>query len=289
MPKPMHPRRRACFLQALSETANIALAAERARVSQSWVRHRRSKESEFDRACEEALEAGRTRLGELGPSQFSADQRYFAGQELVVRGRCGRRAQVARARPCEWTPRSEKRFFEALAATCNVKASAHEAGHGLSSAYCYRKRSNAFAERWDEALTIGYHRLEFALLERLGSTEYWPQIDGDAPIPPMRADEAIHLLWMHKKRVYEVGNLPGRKPRLPKLDDVRASILRKIEIIERQEALEKEKANARKAKRGAAAKAAPKNPAPKREAALPHPEPGSNARQRTPWPGLREC
>ena len=52
---------------------------------------------------------------------------FLDGEELVVQGTGGsgggKRIQIARARPRQWTPRIEDRFLATVAATCNVKAS----------------------------------------------------------------------------------------------------------------------------------------------------------------------
>ena len=64
---------------------------------------------------------------------------------------------------------------------------------------------------------------------------------GDGPIdaPPitgMTVDHAIHLLHMHKHQVHGLGGRPGLRAREPGIEEVRASILRKVEAIERHDA-----------------------------------------------------
>ena len=49
----------------------------------------------------------------------------------------------------------------------------------------------------------------------------------------MTVGEAIHLLHMHKNIVHGAGKAPGLPPRRMRLAEVQASILRKIEAIER--------------------------------------------------------
>lgn len=57
------------------------------------------------------------------------------------------------------------------------------------------------------------------------------EIAGDAP--PITVAEALQLLHMHKHAVRGVGGRPGAVERAPDWEAVRASILRKIERIER--------------------------------------------------------
>ena len=53
----------------------------------------------------------------------------------------------------------------------------------------------------------------------------------------MTADHAIHLLHMHKHQVHRLGKRPGQRTRLlPDIEDVRAGILRKVEVIKGHDA-----------------------------------------------------
>lgn len=56
------------------------------------------------------------------------------------------------------------RFAKVLAETCNVAAAAASAGRTLATVHRWRSVDAAFAAAWDEALAIGYDRLENVLL-----------------------------------------------------------------------------------------------------------------------------
>ncbi|MCD2317403.1 hypothetical protein LQ954_14740 [Sphingomonas sp. IC-11] len=56
------------------------------------------------------------------------------------------------------------RFAKVLAETCNVAAAAAAAGRTLATVHRWRSVDAAFAAAWEEALAIGYDRLENALL-----------------------------------------------------------------------------------------------------------------------------
>jgi hypothetical protein len=227
--------RREAFLAALRETGNQTIAAERAKVSRSWVCLHRSGDPEFKRLSDEAIAAfaGGRGAGNAPASGWG----FLDGAELVVRGTGGsgggKRVQVARARLKEWSPRVEARFLETLAATCNVKAALAEVGMSPASAYNHRKRWRGFAERWDAAVEEGYARIEAGLLEH-GCNVFSGERDGPEQLalsPPMTVAQAIHLLHMHKHKVHRLGKAPGKRWKPPPtLEELKPGILRKLDI-----------------------------------------------------------
>ena len=255
-------RRRGAFLRFLAASGNVTLSAERAKVSRSWVRLQRAGDAGFEAACLAALAEARGRFSNSPPLAPPAGGKgiesnsppsgwgFLDGVELVVRGSGGsgggRRMQIGRARAHQWTARVERRFLAALSATCNVKAACAEVGLAHSSAYAHRKRWIAFATAWDEAIKEGYMRIEAALIER-GCNIFSSMDDVPlSPIPTMTVAEAIHLLHMHKNIARGIGGRPGKswqeKPR--SLDEVRDSILRKLDAIESWRAMSDEQFDA---------------------------------------------
>lgn len=208
------PARRAAFLKALRETGNQTLAAERAKVSRSWVQLHRSTDPGFDAEVRAAIEEAKENL-RWAPDPARGDGscrpprkwRHQDGEELVVRGSRGRRVQVARARLHQWTPRVEARFLAHLAQTCNVRRSLREVGLSAASLHAHRRRWPAFDARCEDALDVGYWRLEGGVVTAaLVSTR--PRLAEDyalAPpmVAPMSADDAIRLLRLHERRRWE--------------------------------------------------------------------------------------
>jgi len=229
--------RRRAFLSALAETGNQTLAAERAKVSRSWVHLHRSSDPEFKRLCDEAVAAAKARLREHAEQAQPGTWDFLGGEELVVRGTGGsgggKRVQVARARLRQWSPRVEERFLSALTATCNVKAACAEVGLTQASAYGHRQRWPRFAERWKEAVEIGYLQLEMGLIHAAGNLFSDDGMVAVAPIREMTADQAMHLLHMHKHQVHRIGKRPGLRAREADIEDIRADLLRKIEVMKR--------------------------------------------------------
>ena len=261
MSKKFSERRRKTFLTALAACGNQTLAAERVAVSRSWVGLQRATDAAFDAAVRGAIAVAKERLralrdglstgsippqdersgGRIGGNAPPVGWGFLDGAELVVRGTNGRRVQIGRARAHQWTARVEARFLGALAATCNVKAACAEVGMSHGSAYGHRHRWRAFAEAWDAAIAEGYARIEIALLER-GCNLFADPGSGDPaedhPITTMTAEQAIHLLHMHKHQVHGAGKAPGKSWRVPPtMDQVRDSILRKLDAIARAKAI----------------------------------------------------
>lgn len=234
----MSERRRDAFLAALEGSGNQTLAAEKACVSRSWVCKERWNNPEFDSACRAAIASADARLrGAEGNRPEAEGWGHLDGVELVVRGTNGRRVQVARARAGQWTARSEDRFLQVFAATCNAKAAYEAAGKSKGSAYTHRKRWPAFARRWEEAEEMGSTRLLVALAEHAGnpfSTIGQPPL---APMPPMRADDMFHNLYMHQHRTAGLGRPPGRTARPLGIEAASRQILRSIEAVERGQSL----------------------------------------------------
>lgn len=128
----------------------------------------------------------------------------MAEGETVAGVNAGRRMQRRRVPRAFFGVAKQQRFIDALAATCNVRIAAEAAGVRLSTPYAARRRDPAFAERWDEALAIGYQRLEAEALnyalERIGDL-------GEAGQPDVERGIALTAA-----RGNPVGAMIGRRP-----------------------------------------------------------------------------
>lgn len=100
----------------------------------------------------------------------------------IIAGTKGRRVQRRPANQGGWTVARRKKFLDVLASSSNVKLAAEAVGAPPSAPYIVRQRDPVFAAMWQEALAIGYDRLEHALLERarLGVNDI--EIDGEVPL-----------------------------------------------------------------------------------------------------------
>lgn len=132
----------------------------------------------------------------------------------------------------QWSDEAEEQFFNALAASCNVKRSAEQVGFSVYTVYYQRRTRPEFAARWQAALDQGYARIEMALVEAAADTLDGVAFDPERPIPRMTIDQAMRLIDRYGRLNRGESRGPGRPPRRRTLDEVRASIIRKLEAIE---------------------------------------------------------
>ncbi len=151
----------------------------------------------------------------------------------ILRGGGKDGPQIIESRGKRWTDRAEEIFLDHLAATCNVSAAARKCGFSREAIYKRRRRDPRFARLWDEALAIGYPRLEAALVRAAVDTMEGRAPDPDSPIPPMSARDAIAVLKLHQDRVHGTGKRPGWRGRPRSLAEVKQSILKKLAAMHR--------------------------------------------------------
>ena len=89
-----------------------------------------------------------------------------ASAGALVLGASKNGAQKRTGRPSDWTAEMADKFVEVLASSCNVSLAARTIGRSISTVYKQRSKDAAFRAAWDQALTIGYSRLELMMLER---------------------------------------------------------------------------------------------------------------------------
>ncbi|MDB5681764.1 MAG: hypothetical protein JWO16_1569 [Sphingomonas bacterium] len=232
------PARVEAFFRALGETGNRTIAAERARVSQSWVTLHRATDPDFAARMVAALAEAKASFDKLrtngGSLKPAAGWGSIDGEELVVRGTRGRRTQIARARLKQWTPRTEARFLAALAACCNVKAACRAVGMSQAAAYNHYARWPDFEKRWEAALEEGFERLELALFDHAGRAFAAVDYPPDMAMPPVTFDQAIQLLGLHQSRVHKIGKRPGRKRHYARTsEEVFESLAHKLDRVEK--------------------------------------------------------
>lgn len=149
---------------------------------------------------------------------------------IVRRTRWGR-AQRVRAYK-QWCDEDEEIFLDCLAATCNVVMACEQADVSGSTVYRQRRKRADFAMKWQAALEQGYARLEMGMLESANRAFTGDEGFGDAVVAPMSAELALKLLQFHRASVTGQGRASGWRGPPKRLEDLRESILRKIEAIE---------------------------------------------------------
>lgn len=160
-----------------------------------------------------------------------------------VRGARNRRLVQVKTNGAQWSDVAEEEFFDHLAATCNVSASAAAVGFSTFTVYRQRRMRPDFAARWQAAIEQGYARLEAALIEAANDSLQDVAFDPDRPIPRMTIDQAMNVLRAHRNTVSGNGRGgPGRHARPRPLEEVRGSILKKVEAIRNSTRLECDRA-----------------------------------------------
>jgi hypothetical protein len=110
--------------------------------------------------------------------------------------------QMRRAQPGKLTREAEQAFLAAVSATCNLSLAAAAVGACFGAFNRRRKKDPAFARELRMALERGYTRLELAMLESgmAASHEHDEWRRNEAPaIPPMTANQALQLMYLHQK------------------------------------------------------------------------------------------
>lgn len=160
-----------------------------------------------------------------------------------------RRLQRTRTRRKLFGVRRQEIFLDALAASCNVAASAAAAGVCAGAVYAQRRKNPAFRDAWNVALEQGYARLEAALLERAERGLDRPRIGGageaggpstgsgqagggaaETPVEP-DWDKAMDLLRQHRRGLDGAPHRGGHVTRRIGAEALRERIVRKLKAI----------------------------------------------------------
>ena len=127
--------------------------------------------------------------------------RTCGGEAVLVRLKNGT-VQMRRAQAGKLTPAAEQAFLAAVSATCNLSLAAAAVGACFGAFNRRRRKDPAFARELRLALQQGYEALEMALLQSglAGSHEHDDWRENDRPaIPPMTANQALQLMYLHQK------------------------------------------------------------------------------------------
>lgn len=202
----------AAFLRHLAATGNAREAARLCDVNRSRFTRRRAANPLFAARWDVALVMAQASLSKkaslsetpaLGRRAASAHPRRPESERepVIVRRRDGT-VQIRRRLPTAISPAAIQRFLLALAATANVRLSARAAGFAHSRFYSRKRGDPAFARQWRDALAMGYERVTYALMAGMLDDEHehdsWAHNE-PLPVPPMTANQALQLLYLHQK------------------------------------------------------------------------------------------
>ena len=145
----------------------------------------------------------------------------------------------------QWTRRDDDAFFAHLEASGNVRASARAIGRNPNTAWRRRRESPDFARRFEAALGDAEVRLEYALVDyannlvdRAADALDPPPDDAGAgaqgdTITPVEASFALQVLkWLDGRKAGKTRGARHHALNEPPIEEVRASIMRKLDAIE---------------------------------------------------------
>jgi len=143
--------------------------------------------------------------------------------------------QLVTTRGHRWSDEAEETFFDHLAATANVSASAEACGFSVQALYTRRRKEPVFQERWDVALAQGYAHMEALLVQRSIEALEGFEPDPNTPIiiRDMTVKDALILLGHHRRTIEGAPRSRREWAREPPIEDVRAEILRRVEAFDR--------------------------------------------------------
>ena len=127
--------------------------------------------------------------------------------EMVMSG--GARPKLRAGRPSDWTRAMADQFVEVLADSCNVTLAAQAIRRSVANVYRRRAKDASFRAAWDQALAVGYSRLELMLLERAlhGVEKVVKTVDGTSLVMREYPDRvALTLLRMHRETAALAGD-----------------------------------------------------------------------------------
>ena len=150
-----------------------------------------------------------------------------------IGGGNNRRVQERKETRAAFSVERRQVFLDELAGGCNVTRAAEAAGVGVRTVYDARRRDQAFADQWAQALEIGYGTLESLLIERAAvGGNYKP---GEIPVAgPETVDSSLALDLLRLHRTKAPRNPGGAPVRKSGIDELTASILAKLDVLARR-------------------------------------------------------
>ncbi len=147
--------------------------------------------------------------------------------------------QRRRNRKNGWTKAKREAFLLELAQTCNIVRACELVGMAQSGAYRLRRRDPVFTRQWQEALALGYERLELALLRRALEVIDGMELDERAEqVEKMTVPQAIAIMNSHRDTILR-GQAQGRRAQgrhIATQEETDAVLVKRIRMVERQRA-----------------------------------------------------
>jgi hypothetical protein len=237
--KTVPPLWRRAFLCALGRTANVTSAAKHAGIDPSSAYQHRKRHPHFatlwDQAVADARAAmadGRIPEASVATKAGRKNDKAACKPGVVRSSKTGHTCVIA---PGEgrWNDEVEAQFFDHLAATGNVKASARAIGMSTVALYQRRKLWPAFDALWADTLQLAVNRLDMQLITAASNMLDPPETPVAEDMEPVSVDQAIRIVQLHHKATNRNGALKRHDWRAKPVDveAVKAEIIRKARAI----------------------------------------------------------
>jgi hypothetical protein len=151
--------------------------------------------------------------------------------DLEIAAGNNRRVQAQLPKRNGFDKKRRRAFLTHLTATCNVTASAREAGVGVSTVYMRRARDEAFRAEYEAALAQGYAMLEAELARRAATAlcAFEPSDEGLGQLAAMDSGTAMKLIEFHRKGLERgAGNV---RPQASDVEQARARLEKKVRAL----------------------------------------------------------
>lgn len=246
-----HAHECALFLKQLRRTGNVMMSAQALGIPFQRFHHRRRRFPDFAAEWAAAVAFAQGRLAKKGMTDLpQGNDVKTRGGEYTVVSAPNRRLQVRRAAAGRITAAGERKFLATLAATANVRLACDTIGMGHAAIYKRKTNSATFAQAMQQALEQGYLALEFALFEAaeqglsadgVAVGDWVDDVDGATPLERVTFDQALRLLWLHRRTVKEGRPRHAHNMRWPTREETNAAIMKGLAAAQRRIARDKER------------------------------------------------
>lgn len=145
-----------------------------------------------------------------------------------------KRPQLRPRQRRDWTQAKAREFLSVLAETCNVSEGCRQTGFAMSVVYRRRKMDAGFRAAWNEAIAVGYQRLEAVLLDRAfnGTERVITRKDGsEERVREYPNAIALKLLQMHRETAAEADLDLAPED----MDEIRERLVRKLQRLKKRD------------------------------------------------------
>ncbi len=154
------------------------------------------------------------------------------GEELMATTALG--GQLKRVGAGRWDAAAERRFFEELAGSANVRRAADAAGVSSNAVYARRMKRPDFRAKWDAVLESGRAAIEMHLVEAAKKSFDPDDLDTGEVEPRVSVAEAIRIVRLHGSAT-QVQSIAQIEPPEEEVAAIRQRLVDKLQKLRERE------------------------------------------------------